>query len=70
MSPEYSLQNAMMIRETIEGLSQEVLHEPYTFSEEDEMYLQGISLGEKLIQEAEQKGHVKQMCTQPEENSL
>jgi len=48
MSPEYSLQNAMMIRETIEGLSQEVLHETYTFSEEDEMYLQGVSLGEKL----------------------
>ncbi|WP_234497290.1 hypothetical protein [Vibrio maritimus] len=70
MSPEYSLQNSMMIRETIEGLSQEVLHETYTFSEEDEMYLQGVSLGEKLIQEAEQKGHVKQMCTQPEEKSL
>ncbi|GMQ49204.1 hypothetical protein VB10N_42030 [Vibrio sp. 10N] len=70
MTSEYSTQNATMIRETIEGLSSEVLHEAYTFSEDDEMYLQGVALGKRLIQEAEQKGHVNQMCVQPEETTL
>ncbi|AYV23993.1 hypothetical protein C9980_11135 [Vibrio mediterranei] len=67
MTLEYTEHNSKIVRETIEGLSEDVLNEPYVFNEEDPLYLQGVALGEQLIQEAEQKDHVSQMCTQPEE---
>lgn len=66
MTPEYVEKQSLVMRQTIEGLSQEVLGEAFQFTEEHEMYVEGVSMGKQLIDEAEEKGHVKQICTQPE----
>ncbi|USD43385.1 hypothetical protein J4N42_14480 [Vibrio sp. SCSIO 43135] len=65
MSSSYVEKQSAVMRETIEGLSADVLGEEFQFSEQHEMYQEGIAMGKQLIDEAEQKGHVKQMCTQP-----
>ncbi len=58
------------MRENIEGLSLEVYGEDFTFNEAHEMYIEGIALGERLIRDAEQEGHVKQMCMLPESRQM
>ena len=58
------------MRENIEGLSFEIYGEEFAFSEEHEMYIEGISLGERLIHDAEQGRHVKQMCSLPESRQM
>ncbi|MEZ8968640.1 hypothetical protein [Vibrio breoganii] len=58
------------MRENIERLSIQISGEEFAFSEEHEMYIEGISLGERLIRDAEQEGHVKQMCDLPESRQM
>ncbi|GEA61508.1 hypothetical protein [Vibrio comitans] len=58
------------MRENIEGLSLEAYGEEFAFSEAHEMYIEGIDLGERLIRDAEEEGHVKQMCALPESRQM
>ncbi|MCQ1061113.1 hypothetical protein ACQKPX_05060 [Photobacterium sp. DNB23_23_1] len=67
MPTEYLQKTSLVMRETIEGLSVEILGEEFSFSEDSEMYLEGMSMGEQLIKDAEHKGHVEQMCTLPQQ---
>ncbi|MGR5276704.1 hypothetical protein ACPV5J_08495 [Vibrio rotiferianus] len=71
MTQTYVDKQSAVMRETIEGLSADVLGQEFQFSEQHDMYQEGIAMGKQLIDEAEHKGHVKQMCTQPnQETSL
>ncbi len=71
MTPSYVKKQSTVMRETIEGLSADILGQQFQFSEQHDMYQEGIAMGKQLIEEAEHKDHVKQMCAQPnEETSL
>ncbi|WP_394242210.1 hypothetical protein [Vibrio astriarenae] len=65
MTQDYVTKQSLVMRETIEGLSAEVLGQRFQFSEEHEMYREGIAMGIQLIEDAEEKGNVKQICSQP-----
>ncbi|MFV8409326.1 hypothetical protein [Vibrio owensii] len=66
LSEEYVSKQSAAMRETIEGLSTEVLGQEFKFTEEDEMYHTGVEMGTKLIRDAELSNHVEQMCTLPQ----
>ena len=71
MTHSYVKKQSAVMRETIEGLSADVLGQEFQFSEQHDMYQEGVAMGEQLIEEAEHKGNVRQMCTQPnQEKSL
>jgi hypothetical protein len=67
MPSDFVTKSSTIMRETIEGLSLEELGEEFTFSESHEKYIEGQNIGRKLISEAEDTGHVTQMCTVPDE---
>ncbi|AXY03472.1 hypothetical protein D1115_21730 [Vibrio alfacsensis] len=67
MTHEYSQKQSLVIRQTIEGLSLEVLGEAFQFSEENALYQEGVSMGKQLISDAEQNGHLDKICTQPQQ---
>lgn len=67
MPSSFVKKSSTIMRETIEGLSLEELGESFAFSETHEKYVEGVTIGKKLISEANDSGHIEQMCSVPEE---